>query len=403
MQIYRHRKKYSPFRHSESLANCWPTKEQELLLRACLLKREQAIEAWNEWRKVFKRGGTDSATRRLLPALYDNLRKHKISGPLVKNLKEEYYRTWAQNKFAFSRAAEVVDRFHEAGIKTLLLKGSGLISTFYEDPGLRPMADIDLLVHRSDALRSICLLETLGWSSKYKTPSALVPFENANEFTDHVNQKLDLHWRVMWEGSQKSTDDDFWEASIPVNIGGVLTRTLNPSDHLLHVCVHGAKWNDTAPIRWIIDAMKILTSEKSKVDWERLIRQARDRRLALPMGQTLGYLTDTLEAPVPPEVLRELQSEPRSARELIFYKIRLSPNSALKTIPVTWHWLECLVIECRGNLIERLAQFLKYLQSLWGLETAGDVPLHFIGRVNKRVYELVESRFQASWNSSEDK
>ena len=380
----------SPFHNSETFAHCWPTTEQQFLLRACLLNGTEAIDAWNEWQRHFNSGKTDPADCRLFPALYRNLKKHKITGPLIDSFREEYNRTWSHNQFAFNRAAEIIRSFQEAGIETMLLKGSGLVLTFYEDAGLRPMADIDVLVHRSDASSSMRLLEGLGWISKYKQPSALIPFENANEFTGQLNQKLDLHWRMLWERNQKSTDDEFWDASIPAKIGGVETRTLSASDHLLHVCVHGAKWNDTSPIRWVIDAMTILTSESFELDWIRLVREARERRLSLPMRDTLKYLFETLDAPVPEDVLRDLQNEPTSTRELQFYKIRLGPDAALKTLPITWHWLECLFIDCRGNIFQRLSQFMKYLQSLWGLENLRDVPLHFVGRIRKRAYELLE-------------
>jgi len=392
-----------PFHHSESNGNCWPTAEQQLLLRACLLNETEALQAWNEWQQHFESGSTDATNRRLFPALYSNLTKQKITGPLIDRFKEEYNRAWVHNQFAFNSAAKIISCFQQAGIATILLKGSGLILTIYEDAGLRPMADIDVLVRRADASSSICLLESLGWISKYKDPFALIPFENADEFTDHSNQKLDLHWRVLWEGNQKSTDEDFWDASIPAQIGEVETRTLSASDHLLHVCVHGAKWNDTSPIRWVIDAMKILTSESFEVDWIRVLRQSRERRLSLPMRDTLTYLVDTLAAPVPPAVLRELHNEPTSMRERQFYKIRLEPNNALKTIPVTWHWVECLVLECRGNVFQRLSQFMKYLQSLWALDRLRDVPLHFVGRIRRRLYELLEWRFSNRWNPSKGK
>jgi hypothetical protein len=369
-------------------------------LRACLLQGDDAIEAWREWNKLFEKVELDAAERRLLPLLYRNLHAHGIRGPLINRLKEEYNRTWSGNQFSFHRAADLIRVFDQAGIQTILLKGSALATLFYEDAGLRPMMDVDLLVRHESAVLSIRLLNSLGWRSKYRSPEALVPFEHADQFTDAANQNLDLHWRAMWEGRQEFRDDDFWAASIPAEIGGAATRTLNPSDHLLHVCVHGAKWNDTSPVRWVADAMMILRSQKFKIDWDRLVRQARQRRLTLPLRDTLHYLHQSLGAPVPLDVLRELQDAPTSSLERRFYKIGLGPNGALRTFPVVCHWLNSLRFDCEGNLLQRLWQFVQYLQSLWGLNRRRDVPLHFTGRVIKRMYQLLNWRLRGKWTTT---
>lgn len=390
----------SAIAYSQTGVNCWPTKEHDLLLRACLLQGDEALAAWHEWHKLFAQRGPDAAERRLLPLLYRNLHAHGLRGPLIGKFREAYNRTWAQNQLSFHRAAELVRAFNHAGIQTILLKGAALAPLFYADAGLRPMMDIDLLVRRQEALPAMRLLNSLGWQSKYRSAEALVPFEHADEFTDATFQHLDLHWRVLWEGRQELGDDEFWAASIPAEIGGVATRTLNPSDHLLHVCVHGAKWNDTVPVRWVADAMMILRAQKYKVDWDRLVRQARQRHLTLPVGDTLGYLQQMLGAPIPMEALRDLQNTSTSSLERRFYQIRLGPDSALKTLPVAWHWWHSLRFDCEGNLLQRLWQFLRYLQSLWGLKRMRDVPVHFAGKLVKRVYQLINWRTRGNWTTA---
>jgi hypothetical protein len=382
---------------SDTVANFWPTRSQELLLRACLLRGDEALEAWREWEKLFGEGEVGAAERRLLPLLYRNLRDHDVRGPLVGRLKEEYSHAWSQNQFSFHGAAELVRAFDRVGIQTILLKGAGLATLFYEDTALRPMADVDLLVRRRDAPASIRLLNSRGWKSRYESAEALVPFEHAVEFTGASHLNIDLHWRALWEGLQEAGDEEFWGATIPAEVGGAETRTLNPSDHLLHVCVHGAKWNDTAPVRWVADAMMILRSRKYKVDWNRLVRLSRQRQLTLPLRDALAYLRQSLGAPVPEEVLSDLQSAPTSRLERQFYRIRLGPNDALRTFPVLWHWFGSLCSECDGNPFQRIAQFLQYLQCLWGVSRTRDVPAHFVGRLARRTYQLAKWRLRRKW------
>lgn len=171
-----------------------------MLLRACLLSGDEALTAWRQWKPVFEKGVLDSGSRRLMPLLYRNLQNQRINEPSMIRFKEEYFHTWSHNQFSFRRIATLIRDFNQAGIQSMLLKGSALALLFYEDFGLRPMTDIDLLVSHDQTKRSMRLLTNLGWESGYSSPEALIPFEQATEFRDAGNQHLDLHWRLMWEG-----------------------------------------------------------------------------------------------------------------------------------------------------------------------------------------------------------
>jgi hypothetical protein len=268
----------------------------------------------------------------------------------------------------------------------MLLKGSALVNLFYEDAGLRPMTDIDLLVPRQQAKQSIQLLTTLAWKSTYPSPETLIPFEQAAEFKDAGNQNLDLHWNLMWEGRQDLDDDEFWTKSITSEIDGIATRSLNPADQLLHVCVHGAKWNDTSSLRWIADAMVIIRSRKFEIDWARLVHQAQKRQLTLPMRETLAYLVKLLDAPIPSRVVDSLQSTPTSKLERWFYHVRLGPNDTRKMPSVLLHWINSLRIDCEGNLFQRLLQFSQYLQSIWSVKRLWHVPFYLVAKPMMRIY-----------------
>jgi hypothetical protein len=198
--------------------NCWPNETQELLLRACLMNGHQALAAWQQWQVIFESGSFDEGSRRLLPLLYRNLKNQKITGPLISKLKEEYFHTWSENQFCLRGIARLIAEFNQYAIPNILLKGSALAVLYYEDVGLRPMKDIDLMVSSDQAKRSMKLLASLGWKPAFSSPEALIPFEQATEFVDANNQKVDLHWRLMWEGRSSLGDSDFWQASIAMQL-----------------------------------------------------------------------------------------------------------------------------------------------------------------------------------------
>ncbi len=381
---------------SAAPANFWPTEEQRLLLRACLLNGAESLSAWERWKVLYEGGHLDQGSRRLLPLLYRNLKNQGCEGPLIEQLRQEYYRTWSQTLFSLHRVARVVVELDRAGIECLLLKGCALSLLFYEDAGLRPMADVDLLVRRERAELSIKVLTRLGWKPKRPWPEALIPFEQAAEFEDVSRQHLDLHWRLMWEGRQDLSDEEFWSGKVAAEVNGVSTYSLNPADHLLHVCVHGAKWNDTPSLRWVADAVMIINSSKFKVDWRRLVRQAQERRLTQPVGETLAYLEALLGVSIPSGVLKELRAAPLSRPERLFYRIRSGPNDALKMIPVMWHWANSLRLDCDGNAARRLMQFLRYLQSLWGVRHQWQLPFYLVTKPANRTYQALKSTLRGN-------
>src|SRR3990172_6475884 len=105
----------------------FPTRAQELLLRAALLQGEPARHAWQHWRmQVNLEQEWDAGTYRLLPLVYHNLRALGVDDPLMSKLRGIYRREWYKNQMLFHTIAEVLRLFHAAGIETMILKGSAL-------------------------------------------------------------------------------------------------------------------------------------------------------------------------------------------------------------------------------------------------------------------------------------
>lgn len=74
------------------------------------------------------------------------------------------------------------------------------------------------------------------------------------------------------------------------------------------------------PLRWVADAMMILSSEVKKVEWHRFCLKARELHLTLPLAAALGYLYKSLDAPVPLDVLADLKASPVSPGDYYHYR-----------------------------------------------------------------------------------
>jgi len=357
----------------------FPTREQELLLRASLLQGDPALQAWRNWKALVNvEQKLDAGSYRLLPLLYHNLQLLGVDDPLMSKLRGIYRRTWYKNQILFHHMAVVLDRFEKAGTKTMILKGAALVLLHYKNFGLRPMEDFDVLVPTAQTSEAIHLLMDLNWNphlgSELLLRNSFRSTLRSHPFEDGAGRKLDLHWHLLLESRQEDADDDFWEGTLPVRLDGVHTKALNPTDQLLHVCVSGASWNRTPPLRWAADAVTILGTS-GDIDWTRLVAQAGKRHLILPLGDTLTYLRDALGAPVPGEVLRSLKALPISRVDRIAHRAKNCPEDRRGPILNFWRLYECHLRSVNNpDLRHKFLGFPKFVQAYYGLVHMWQVP-----------------------------
>jgi len=368
-------------------AGCWPTPNQELLLRAALMQGEPALESWNEWRRSVNIDVIDYGSHRLVPQLYRNMQRHGIKDPLMDRMKGVYRYYLYKNEILMHRIGSLLAAFEEAGIKTMVLKGAALIPLYYKESGLRPMLDADVLVPTPQAEQAMAVLAKLQWKPfRFGQPQMRIPIVHSTPFEDGGGRQMDLHWHLFWECFNASVDDDYWEQAIPIQIRGVQTLALSPTDQLLHTCWHGARWNEVPPIRWVADAMSILGASAGDIQWESLAKKAQRHRIVLPVKDSLEYLKNKFGAPVPETVLKSLSAVRISKMERENYELILNPMAPpttakiLRMLYYDYRWLSSSTPSRFKTLV-----FAKHLQAKWNIDHLWNVPLYMSMRMIRRV------------------
>ncbi|MEW6303751.1 MAG: nucleotidyltransferase family protein [Verrucomicrobiota bacterium] len=362
-----------------------PTPEQQQLLRACLLRDEAAVSAWRQWRASADLDHLDAGSNRLLPLLYRNLARLGVPDPEMARLKGIYRYYWSKNHLLFHDAGELAGRLQQRGIPVLLLKGAALVVAHYQDPGVRPMADVDLLVPSAQAQAAADCLRESGWRLKDGVSfEELMRCSYAGVFANARGQEIDLHWFALPEGRQPGADAHFWDASAPANLGNAAVRCASPADLLLHVCAHGAYWCPVPPVRWVADALVILQTAGDRLDWDRFLAQARARWLTLALHTTLDYLRRAFAATIPARVMTALETSPHPWLERYEYRARFHPRGVLGALPE--HISNYLRLMKPASRWQTVARAPRHFQRLWALPSVTALPPFLARKAWRRLH-----------------
>ena len=355
----------------------WPSPFQEALLRAAIAPEAVAVRAWADLRPGLDLDAIwDSEAHRLLPQIGNRLRAAGLDDPDLPRLTGLGRRTWYENQMRMRDAGPVVTLLDEAGVPTLMLKGMPLAFHYYESPALRPMRDIDVLVPRDRRDRALRELAAAGWSGDRRFVSR---FHHAISLRRPDGRELDLHWSLglpfELDGDPDRTDADFWDAARPLALGSVQTRMLGPTDQFLHVCVHGAWSASDATVRWVADALTVMSSAGDAIDWDRLISQVARRRLSLHVAEPLRYLAEVHDAPVPPEALAAISRMPSTSRERACHR-RSTGSMEGESVGARARfalggWSRT---SARWGRVRAAREMPFFFQNAWGLDSAWSLP-----------------------------
>jgi hypothetical protein len=352
---------------SVTRAGWLPSPAQARLLRAYATRDDSWVTHWAAWRSTHNGEPIDALSQKLLPLIYWKARVNAAADPVMDVARTRYLATYARNQRRMATLADVLDRFTDAAVPTVLLKGIALNAAWYPSHGLRDMGDIDLLVPVHLVRRAADVLQQSSWHSERgldadRIAARVTRVRHAWSFTRGPEDSLDLHWRpgsfCFWPGLV----DEVWRASRAVSVQHRPARLLCATDQLLHVCAHGVQLSAAPSIRWIADATTILHADH--VDWHRFTTLARRARLTTRLHDAVDVLIEQVGAPIPAEVRAELAGvAPRWERYEWRFHARAAPRGRLDKLQ--WHWWHFNRLRAFDNHWSRapaLVAFVDYLR-----------------------------------------
>jgi hypothetical protein len=167
-------------------------------------------------------------------------------------------------------ASEVVAALGAREVRSILLKGPSFASWLYRDGGVRPYADVDLLVAPQDVTVAEDVLGELGFRHLYDSWPYFL--RGSDQVDLHCSLKgVEARENLLWQVLTATTE--------PQEVGGLVMEVLAPPGRALHVALHAAQhgpdWaTPMEDLRRALDMLSFYTWEAAADLAEQLVATA---------------------------------------------------------------------------------------------------------------------------------
>lgn len=355
----------------------FPTNQHKTLLQALLADEKLFSYYWMSWKHdVPEYQKLDDATFRLFPLVYTKL-VHLLPDDTWLNVTKRVYQShWLRNQLLYQSVARELQSLQLDKINFRVIKGGAYIPLYYSNElAIRPLEDIDIFCAPQDALTVIHTFKARGW--ELSSDANLEVFNP--DFNHAVSLKkeryvIDVHFHLLHNFLSKNDWKLFTAESYNVRFLNTQVQTLSDTVHLLHICVHGLKWNASTQLFWIIDAVQVI--RKGAVDWQKLLNLSRISETNLSLLVAFLFLKDEFRANIPTYVIEQLGSSPVSLSQRRKFQLHLDDIvvQPLATIENYW-WQYYDSVHSYSIGFFWLSQLLAFIKYLCQTTTIYKIPL----------------------------
>lgn len=304
------------------------TQAEQLALESIILQGRPADLAFRQWIEYVDFENIDNSMTQLLPALYATHTSWNGKFPYAPRSKGALRLSFARNSLLLSAASQAIIKLQECGLEPMIYKGASLGLFYYKTPALRPMGDVDILVHPEEYKVANEILQEQGWKYRYPTHLRLTA-QHSCDYVNESGQALDLHVRTLLEVNQTSFDEGILARSRCMNWNEIKIRVPSPEDEALLCAVNGMRDFGNSRLLWIYDLANIIRSSQ-EINWERLWERAIYYGLSTPFFHALQMAGNIRGLEVLHEILVELISmSPNFESDYLYDSVKIGNTYGL--------------------------------------------------------------------------
>lgn len=290
------------------------------LLRGTFDPRRAGLSA-RQWSYLAEEGIRHQLSGVTYRLLADGPWASEIPDTVLGRLRSLYIGTATRNALYFRQTSQVVKVLASRGIPVMLLKGVHLARFTYGEPGLRSMADVDIMVRREHLAETEQVFLEQGFGPR--------PRPNLEEFCSWSNHLakltkegapvVEVHWGIERPTSPFRIDlEGLWERSQSATLDGAPVELLGVEDLLLHLVLHCSYHHrfDRSALKGMADIHAVVLKHESDINWHTVADRAAAWGASGFTYTTLRLNLEILGTPVPEFLFRALPHE-RKDEELV--------------------------------------------------------------------------------------
>jgi hypothetical protein len=266
-------------------------------------------------------------------------------------LGEQWQHTFTRQQALSGLIARLDALARDVGIPITALKGAALHDLSIYEPGMRPMADLDLLVHEHDDAATASLLEGLGYKESYRTRRERVFLPHGHRHAASYGEsaeralKIELHTRIAERLPIREVD--ITELVLPREGSAGIHHYASLPALMTHLLLHAAGNIRPRALRLIhLHDIAALAERLSSDDWYAILGGSAAHWWAYPpLALTARYFP----AAIPADVLSRARAACPSRLR------RVAQRQLLSDVSLSHLWIEfCPGIEWCGSIREKI-------------------------------------------------
>lgn len=248
-------------------------------------RRDELAAAMRDGRVNWARFLADGAA----PYLYDCLKRAGLDAGLPADIRDSFQRLLLEqtgrNMVMLRELDAAVGALNAAGITPVLLKGAALLHEVYKHPGHRRLADLDLLVRKSETEIAAQALSSIG-------------YKQAGVRGHHLNFAAEREFPVMIElhTALFNPDNPLYALAFPLDAGeltacaaeletaGGRALSFRREDQFVYLACHAAK-DCYGSMKHMVDLHRLITEHT--LNWQEILSISDRNKLSVKIWNTV--------------------------------------------------------------------------------------------------------------------
>ena len=238
----------------------------------------------------------------------------RVPPEAMDQLKATYLANVARNIYYQAELRGALNALTAQDVPVIVLKGAAMAGTVYDDIGLRPMADLDLMVPEEHLHTAQAIVRGLG----YRPVGTRAEQDDTEQNHRHLPGLMGIGKPVLFEIHRHVVRRDsalhfditgFWSRAQEASVAGTDSLVLAPEDLLIHLSLNfflDRRFRSLMALRQLCDIAETIRYYQDSIRWQLFTDKVQEYRLAGPVGSTLYLAQQLLGARVPDEAALKL-------------------------------------------------------------------------------------------------